>query len=218
MLPSDAKPRDHTRAFDATRGLQWAAIFDSEQLGCHATISSWITTLPQLGTLLSYRVDVETAYLNLTVVISPFNFLALSLSHHDNMPNPSTPPHSQDASNGRFSSKLTPLKHDRLGSQAHSSGPPLKASTLYEEMTREACEKFVGPMPVKKFLSEFVPKAAKQRPANETGFHHPSASQKENEFVSRLISRGIDAHEYYIDWCNGSIWSLPRAHAHQHPI
>src|SRR6266478_9144959 len=172
------QPRDHTRAFDATRGCQWAAIFDSEQLGCHATISSWITTLPQLGTLLSCLIDVETAYLNLTVVISPFNFLAPSLSHHHIMPNPSTLPHSQDASNGRFLSKPTPLKHYRLGSQAHSSGPPRKASSLYEEMTRKACEKFVGPMPVKKFLSEFVPKAAKKRPSHKIGFHHLSASQK----------------------------------------
>ena len=126
------------------------------------------------------------------MVISSFNFLALSLSHHDNMPNLRTPPHSQDASNGRFSSKQTPLKHDRLGSQAHSSGPPPKASTLYKEMTREACEKFVGPMPVKKFLSEFVPKSAKKRPSYKFSFDHSSASQNENEFVSRLVSKGID--------------------------
>ncbi len=115
------------------------------------------------------------------------------------MSNPSTPPHSQNTSNGRFSSKPTPLKHDRLGSQAHSSGPLPKASILYKEMTREACDKFVGPMPVNEFLLEFVPEADGKRPANEISFSDKSVSQKEKTFVSHRtgISRGVNTHEYY---------------------
>src|ERR1700679_3546803 len=111
------------------------------------------------------------------------------------MSNPSTPPHSQNTSDGRFSSKPTPLKHDRLGSQAHSSGPPPKASILYKEMTREACDKFVGPMPVEDFLSVFVPEAAGKRPANEISFSDASVSQKEETFVSHSITKGVNAHE-----------------------
>ncbi|KAF8502581.1 hypothetical protein F5888DRAFT_1103862 [Russula emetica] len=107
------------------------------------------------------------------------------------MPNPSTPPRSQDASDGRFSSKQTPLKRDRLGSQAHSSGPPPKASTLYKDMTREACDKFVGPMPVNEFLSEFVPEAAGKRPANKISFSYASVSQKEKSFIDAMKSSGL---------------------------
>jgi hypothetical protein len=113
------------------------------------------------------------------------------------MSNPSTPPRPRDASNGRFSSKPTPLKHDRLGSQAHSSGPLPKASTLYMEMTREACDKFVGPMPVDQFLSEFVPETTKKRPCNRIRFSHSSVSRKEEAFVCHRILSVIDAHEYY---------------------
>jgi len=131
------------------------------------------------------------------VVIPPFTFPALPLLHRDNMPNTSTPPHSQDASDGRFSSKPTPLKHDRLGSQAHSSGTPPKASILYKEMTRNACDKFVGPMPVNEFLLEFVPEAAGKRPADGINFSDTSVSQKEESFVSHCFPRGVNAHEYY---------------------
>jgi hypothetical protein len=69
-------------------------------------------------------------------------------------------------------------------------------------MTREACEKFVGPMPVNEFLSEFVPEAAEKRPANEISFSDASISQKEEKFVSHRVPRGIDAHEYYrsVQW------------------
>ena len=112
------------------------------------------------------------------------------------MPNPSTPPHSRDTSNGRFSSKPTPLKHDRLGSQAHASGPEPKASSLYMELTREACEKFVGPMPVKEFLSEFIPESTNKRPANKIKFSHSSVSQKEAAFVCHRIPSMINADEY----------------------
>ena len=128
-----------------------------------------------------------TTYLNITVVIPPFNLPCLFLSHRDNMSNPSTPPRSQDPSKGRFSSKPTPLKHNLLESQAHSSGLPPKASTLYKEMTREACDKFVGPMPVNEFLSEFIPEATKRRPRNRIRFSHSSVSQKEKTFVCHRI-------------------------------
>ena len=116
-------------------------------------------------------------------------------SHCDNMSNPSTPPRSRNTSDGRFSSKPTPLKHDRLGSQAHSSGPLPKASTLYMEMTREACDKFVGPMPLNEFLSEFVPATTKKRPPKNIKFSPSSVSQKEEKFVSYRTSSGIDTHE-----------------------
>ena len=118
-------------------------------------------------------------------------------SHCDNMSNPSTPPRSRNTSDGRFSSKPTPLKHDRLGSQAHSSGPLPKASTLYMEMTREACDKFVGPMPVNEFLSEFIPETTKKRPSKNIKFSHSSVSRKEKAFVCHRIPSVIDAHEYY---------------------
>jgi hypothetical protein len=79
-------------------------------------------------------------------------------SHRDNMSNPSTPPRSRNTSDGRFSSKPTPLKHDRLGSQAHSSGPLPKTSTLYMEMTREACDKICGAHSRERFLIRFHPR------------------------------------------------------------
>ena len=51
-------------------------------------------------------------------------------------------------------------------------------------MTHDACEKFVGPMPVDEFLKDFVPKAPKNRPANKITFSHSSISGNDNEFVS----------------------------------
>jgi hypothetical protein len=79
------------------------------------------------------------------------------------------------------------LKRDLSGSQAHSSvsqEQQQKASAQYKEMTVDTCEKFVGPMPVDVFLSDFVPKAPEKRPTNDFGFSHSSVSQKEDEFVS----------------------------------
>ena len=137
--------------------------------------------------LSDWREERGTTYLNPTVVIHPFNLSRSFLSHRDNMSNPSTPPRSQDPSKGRFSSKPTPLKHNRLGSQAHSSGLVPKASTLYKEMTREACDKFVGPMPVNEFLSEFIPETTQKRPLNSIRFSHSSVSQKEKTFVCHRI-------------------------------
>ena len=103
-------------------------------------------------------------------------------------PSPSTPPHSENASNRSVLSKTTPLKLDLHRSQKYSSSPQQKASLRYKEMTRDACEKFVGPMPVDAFLEDFVPKASRDRPTNEITFSHSSVSQNENEFVSRHAS------------------------------
>ena len=99
------------------------------------------------------------------------------------MPNPRTPPRSQSVSTGSVLPKTTPLKRDISGSQAHSSTPQQKASDRYPEMTREASEKFVGPMPITLFLSEFIPRASTERPANEIAFSHSSVSQNEDAFV-----------------------------------
>ena len=73
-------------------------------------------------------------------------------------PNLSTPPRSKNAST-RSVSKTTPVKRDLQGSQTHSSSPQQNASEHYKEMTRDACEKFVGPMPVDGLLKDFVPGA-----------------------------------------------------------
>ncbi|KAI0297791.1 hypothetical protein B0F90DRAFT_1669320 [Multifurca ochricompacta] len=72
------------------------------------------------------------------------------------MPNPSTPPNSNDPHPGKTLSETTPLKKDLPGSETHSSLPYLKASERYKNMTFDASEKFVGPMPIDKFLSEFI--------------------------------------------------------------
>jgi hypothetical protein len=65
------------------------------------------------------------------------------------------------------------------------------------DMASDACNKFVGPMPVDEFLLEFVPEAAEKRPVNEIGFSGATVSQKEALFVSYRIPRGVYAHEYY---------------------
>jgi hypothetical protein len=70
------------------------------------------------------------------------------------------------------------------------------AFTLYN-MLCEASEKFVGPVPVDEFLSEFVPEAAEKRPANEINFPDASISQRGEKFVSHSTPSGIEAHEYY---------------------
>ena len=53
-------------------------------------------------------------------------------------------------------------------------------------MTFDICNKFVGPMPVKDFLEEFVPDALTPRPQGEFFFHRSRISHNENEFVSTL--------------------------------
>ena len=66
------------------------------------------------------------------------------------------------------------------------------------EMTRETCYKFVGPMPMNEFLSEFVPEATILRPrAGKFRVSPASVSEEEEKFVSSHIPRGIDTHGYY---------------------
>ena len=80
-------------------------------------------------------------------------------------------------------------------------------------MTCEACDKFVGPMPVNEFLSDFVPEAAEKRPANDVSFSDASISRNEKDFVSHSIPRGVSLlTSIIIDSCNGGIWYLPRTH------
>jgi hypothetical protein len=64
-------------------------------------------------------------------------------------------------------------------------------------MTREACEKFVGPMPVDKFLSDFIPEAPEPRLTNEIVFSHPTVSENEDAFVSLHIQGDIGAQPRY---------------------
>jgi len=58
-------------------------------------------------------------------------------------------------------------------------------------MTREAWEKFVGPMPIDLFLSEFTPRASTERPANGLAFSHSSVSQNEDGFVRSFAITGV---------------------------
>jgi hypothetical protein len=132
------------------------------------------------------------------------------------MPNPSTPPHSQDAHSGRILSKTTPLKRDLSGSQSHTSTPELRASTRYKEMTIDAGERFVGPMPIAQFLSDFVPKASKKRPKNNFVFDHSSVSQNEDEFASPSTFKHDCVLTLIPDPSNQSIWPLSPTPICQH--
>ncbi|KAI0295342.1 hypothetical protein B0F90DRAFT_1927599, partial [Multifurca ochricompacta] len=100
------------------------------------------------------------------------------------MPNPSTPPNSRDPHPGTTLSQTTPLKRDFPGSEHHNSAPYQKASSRYKNMTFDASEKFVGPMPVHTFLAEFLPKARESRPTNQILFTHSTVSKNENEFAT----------------------------------
>ncbi len=99
------------------------------------------------------------------------------------MPSPSTPPNSQDASSGSALSKTAPLKRDIHGSQTHSSTPYQRASLRYKEMAWDACDKFVGPMPVNEFLSDFIPETTLKRPASEITFTYKSVSETEDVYI-----------------------------------
>jgi hypothetical protein len=135
------------------------------------------------------------------------------------MSNPSTPPRSKDARSGSTLSKTTPLKRDLSGSQAHSSTctSQQKASAQYKEMTVDTCEKFVGPMPMRVFLSDFVPKAPEKRPMNEFVFSHSSVSQKEDEFVS-LHLKHDSTLTLILDSCCRGIWPLSQSQINQHHL
>ncbi|KAI0291947.1 hypothetical protein B0F90DRAFT_304810 [Multifurca ochricompacta] len=58
-------------------------------------------------------------------------------------------------------------------------------------MTFDACEKFVGPMPVHTFLAEFLPKAHESRPTNQFLFTHSTVSKNENEFIKAIEASGL---------------------------
>jgi hypothetical protein len=133
------------------------------------------------------------------------------------MPNPGTPPSSKGTRSGSTLSKTTPLKRDLSGSQAHSSTSQQKASAQYKEMTVDTCEKFVGPMPVDVFLSDFVPRAPEKRPTNEFVFAHSSVSQKEDEFVSFHLQTLFYAYAHLDSCCRG-IWPLSQSQINQHHL
>ena len=125
------------------------------------------------------------------------------------MPNPSTPPHSKGTPSGSVLSETTPLKRDLSGSQIHSTPPQTKASARYRDMARDACEKFVGPMPVDKFLFAFVPKTTDEvRPADEIPFSPDSVSQNEEVFVSYHTPKVVSIFTAITDRCNQGIRPL----------
>ena len=132
------------------------------------------------------------------------------------MPRSSTPPNSRDASNGSVLSKTTPLKHNINGSQAHSSYPQPKALERYLDMTHDACEKFVGPMPVVEFLSEFIPEASEKRPANKIPFSHSSVSENEDAFVSFPMFKDLSMLNTVTDQRNQGVRSLSQTQVHQY--
>ena len=137
----------------------------------------------------------------------------------NNMPRSSTPPNSRDASNGSVLSKTTPLKHNINGSQAHSSYPQPKASERYLDMTHDACEKFVGPMPVVEFLSEFIPEASEKQPDNKFMFPHSSVSENEDIFVSFRTFKleGLSMlNPVILDQRNRGVRSLSQTQVHQY--
>ena len=107
------------------------------------------------------------------------------------MPNPRTPPNSQDVTVRIHLSDTTPLKHDIPGSQAHTSTPSKPASQRYKDMTFDACNKFVGPMPVDTFLEDFIPCAPDPRPQGDFRFAKKSVSHNENEFVSPTFASSM---------------------------
>ncbi|KAI0296756.1 hypothetical protein B0F90DRAFT_1018028 [Multifurca ochricompacta] len=58
-------------------------------------------------------------------------------------------------------------------------------------MTFDASEKFVGPMPVKEFLKEFVPEAHEIRPTDEILFGESTASRHEDSFIQAIKTAGL---------------------------
>ena len=112
------------------------------------------------------------------------------------MPNPSTPPNSQEVASRTLLSDTTPLKRDISGYETHTSTPPKKALDRYADMTFDTCEKFVGPMPVNLFLQEFIPEAPTPSPKGDFSFSKSSVSQNEDEFASSSIS--IDLYKLMI--------------------
>ncbi|KAI9437125.1 hypothetical protein F5148DRAFT_1154424, partial [Russula earlei] len=82
-----------------------------------------------------------------------------------------------------------------LRSHTHTSTPQKLASERYKDMTWDVCDKFVGPMPIAEFLSEFVPEASQARKTERIiSFDKRSVSHNEDHFVSPHIQGGIHAH------------------------
>ena len=84
-------------------------------------------------------------------------------------------------------------------------------------MTFDICNRFVGPMPVKDFLEEFVPDALTPRPQGEFSFHKPRVSQNENEFVS---PPSVDAHTLSIipDFGHSGFRIMPQLTIQEHHL
>ncbi|KAI9444193.1 hypothetical protein H4582DRAFT_1069617 [Lactarius indigo] len=66
-------------------------------------------------------------------------------------------------------------------------------------MAFDACEKFVGPMPVDSFLKEFVSGAQKKRPTATINFAHETVSQNENEFIQLIEDAGLCPHLKFVN-------------------
>ena len=131
---------------------------------------------------------------------------------------PSTPPSSQHTAVILALSDTTPLKRDLPGSETHTSTLTKRASERYLDMTFDMCNKFVGPMPVKEFLEEFVPDAPTPRPQGEFSFHKSCVSQNENEFVSPPSS--IDTHTLSTtpDRGHSRFWIMSRLTIQEHHL
>ncbi len=114
---------------------------------------------------------------------------------------PTTPPNSDRLPLGGTLSDTTPLRKELCNAGPHSSLPPKSnAGSLYKDMTFDACEKFVGPMAVEDFLSEFVPsKTEKSRPTITIPFSHPTVSENEGKFVHipTLIDAFVLSYAFY---------------------
>jgi hypothetical protein len=105
------------------------------------------------------------------------------------MASPSTPPNShQNITCITTLSDTTPLRRDITGSTAHTSTPQKDAPERYADLTFDMCEQFVGPMPVKDFLKEFIRDAPTARPQGSFEFSKSLVSQNENEFARLLYS------------------------------
>ena len=105
------------------------------------------------------------------------------------MASPSTPPNSQNIT--LILSDTTPLRRDIAGSAAHTSTRQKNASKRYADMTFDICDQFLGPMPVKDFLEEFIREAPTARPQGSFAFSKSSVSQNEKEFARLLHFAGV---------------------------
>jgi hypothetical protein len=102
------------------------------------------------------------------------------------MASPRTPPNSQNIALITTLSDTTPSRRDIAGSAAHTSTPQKNASERYADMTFTMREQFLGPMPVKDFLKEFIREAPTACPQGSFTFSEASVSQNENNFARLL--------------------------------